>query len=139
MPRGKSTAAPKEKKQTEAMEGQEGKEELPLHYDVRINSLRPDASIKATASVNINNAFAVKGLKVVEGSNGLFVAMPSYRVGNEYKDIAFPITAQSRRQLQDAVLDAYQNTLVQGQASMERHNGQMQQAPEGQDMQMAGM
>ena len=68
----------------------------PLDFDVRIHSIKPNESIKGTASVNINGAFAIRGVKIIEGSNGLFVSMPSYKVGNEYKDICFPITQECR-------------------------------------------
>ena len=59
----------------------------PLDFDVRIQSIKPNESIKGTASVNINGAFAIRGVKIIEGSNGLFVSMPSYKVGNEYVEI----------------------------------------------------
>ena len=50
-----------------------------MKIDVRINSLTPgDGSVKATASANLDDCFAVKNIRVVEGKNGLFVSMPSY-------------------------------------------------------------
>lgn len=54
----------------------------PTHYSVKIHSLRPEGSCRATASVNINGCFAVRGIKVMDSSKGLFVSMPSYRAGN---------------------------------------------------------
>lgn len=112
---------------------------LPLQFDVRIHSIQPGESIKGTASVNINGAFAVRGVKIVEGSNGLFVSMPSYKAGNEYKDICFPITPECRKQLNDAVLGAYEQAVVQGQNTVAKHHGMQQAAPEGQAVEMAGM
>lgn len=94
-------------------------------------------SIKGTASVNINGAFAIRGVKIIEGSNGLFVSMPSYKVGNEYKDICFPITQECRKQLHEAVIGAYEQAISQGQDTVAKHHGM--QAPEGQPMEMAGM
>ena len=105
---------------------------------VQTKPLDFDVSIKGTASVNINGAFAIRGVKIIEGSNGLFVSMPSYKVGNEYKDICFPITPECRKQLSDAVLGAYEQALTQSQNSMAKHH-EMQQAPEGQAMDMTGM
>ena len=93
----------------------------PLDFDVRIHSIKPNESIKGTASVNINGAFAI-----------------SYKVGNEYKDICFPITPECRKQLNDAVLGAYEQALTQSQNSMAKHH-EMQRAPEGQAMDMTGM
>ena len=110
----------------------------PTHYDVKIHTLRPEGTCKATASVNINGCFAVRGVKVMESSKGLFVSMPSYKVGNEYKDICFPITPECRKQLNDAVLGAYEQALTQSQNSMAKHH-EMQRAPEGQAMDMTGM
>ena len=111
---------------------------LPMQYDVRIHSLRLDGNCRAHASVNINGCFAVRGVKVMESSRGLFVSMPSYKVGNDYKDICFPITPECRKQLNDAVLGAYEQALTQSQNSVAKHH-EMQQAPEGQAMDMTGM
>ena len=112
---------------------------LPMQYDVRVHSLRLDGNCRAHASVNINGSFAVRGVKVIESSKGLFVSMPSYRAGNgEYKDICFPITQECRKRLNDAVIGAYEQALTQSQSSMAKHH-EMQQAPEGQAMDMTGM
>jgi len=90
----------------------------PLHMkvDVKIGSIRPNGSIRAIASVNLNGCFAVRNVKVMDSSKGLFVAMPSYKAGNgEYKDICFPVTAAFRQQLYDAVINAYYQTLSMNQ------------------------
>lgn len=115
-----------------------GKQTQPLDLEVRIQSIKPNESIKGTVSVNINGAFAIRGIKIIEGSNGLFVSMPSYKVGNDYKDICFPITPECRQQLNDAVIGAYEQALMQSQNSMAKHH-EMRQAPEGQAMDTTGM
>lgn len=90
----------------------------PMQYDVKIHSLRPEGTLKGTASVNINGQFAVRSVKVMEGAKGLFVSMPSYKAGNgEYKDICFPCTKEARLQFDAAVLGAYQQALTQGQSA----------------------
>jgi len=87
-----------------------------LHYDVKIQSIRPEGTLRATATVNINDAFAIRGIKLMEGSKGLFVSMPSYKAGNgEYKDICFPCTAEARKEFDQAVLSAYEQALTQSQ------------------------
>ncbi len=98
---------------------------LPMKVDVKIGSIRPEGAIRATASVNLNDCFAIRNVKVMEGSNGLFAAMPSYKAGNgEYKDICFPVTREFRQQLNDAVISAYQQTLTQSQhKGMNQHTG----------------
>jgi len=127
----------KQKAQGE-MQSQQAKQTQPLDLEVRIQSIKPNESIKGTVSVNINGAFAIKGIKIIEGSNGLFVSMPSYKVGNDYKDICFPITPECRQQLNDAVIGAYEQALMQSQNSMAKHH-EMRQAPEGQAMDTTGM
>lgn len=112
---------------------------LPMRVDVKINSIRPEGSIKAFASVNLNGCFAVHGIKVLESSKGLFVSMPGYKGGNgEFKDHCFPVTKEFREQLYGAVLDAYQQALVQTHSQAQ--SGQAPEAPEQTSgMQMAVM
>lgn len=87
----------------------------PTHYDVKIHTLRPEGTCKATASVNINGCFAVRGVKLMEGSNGLFVSMPGQiNSKGEIKDICFPYTREARAELESAVVTAYQQALTQG-------------------------
>ena len=88
---------------------------LPMQYDVRIHSIQFDGPCRATASLNINGCFAVRGVKVMESSKGLFVSMPSYKAGNgEYKDICFPCTKEARMEFDNAVISAYRQALSQG-------------------------
>lgn len=97
------------------------KEDTGLHYDVKIQSIRPEGTLRATATVNINNAFAIRGVKLMEGSKGLFVSMPSYKAGNgEYKDICFPCTAEARKEFDSAVIGAYEQALTQGQNQVQK-------------------
>ncbi|MBD5182490.1 MAG: SpoVG family protein [Bacteroidales bacterium] len=86
-----------------------------MKIDVRINSLTPDkGSIKAIASANFGDCLAVKGIKVMEGKNGLFVSMPSQKgKDGNYHDVCFPITPEFRNQLNNAVVQAYQQTISQ--------------------------
>lgn len=89
---------------------------IPIKVDARIGSIRPEGNVRAYASVNLNDCFAIRNVKVVESSKGLFVAMPSYKAGNgEYKDICFPVTKEFREQLNNAVIDAYKQALTQSQ------------------------
>ena len=79
--------------------------------DIRITSMYPPGAtggIRAYASATIDGCFGVRGIKVVEGGkDGLFVAMPSRKTQDGYKDICFPVTAEFRSQLYSAVLDTY--------------------------------
>ena len=91
---------------------------LPMQYDVRIHSIQFDGPCRATASLNINGCFAVRGVKLMEGSNGLFVSMPGQiNSKGEIKDICFPYTREARAELESAVVTAYQQALTQGSFS----------------------
>ena len=69
-----------------------------MQYDVRIHSIQFDGPCRATASLNINGCFAVRGVKLMEGSNGLFVSMPGQiNSKGEIRDICFPYTGGTRR------------------------------------------
>lgn len=95
---------------------------LPTQYDVRITSLNPQGNILAHASVTINGCFAIRGIRIAEGSNGPFVSMPSYKNSKgEYRDICFPCTADARAELYTTILDKYQQAMDQ---TLSRAQGQ---------------
>ena len=79
--------------------------------DIKISSMYPpgqQGGIRAYASATIDGCFAVRGIKVVEGGrDGLFVSMPSRKTTEGYKEVCFPVTAEFREQLHNAVMDAY--------------------------------
>jgi Uncharacterized protein, involved in the regulation of septum location len=72
--------------------------------EVKISKLENGGKAKAFASVTFDGAFVITGLRVMEGANGLFVAMPSQKREDKYVDTAFPVTKEFRTELQDAVL-----------------------------------
>ena len=75
--------------------------------EVRI-SLRDDAKLKAFASITLDNCFVVRGLKIIEGKTGTFIAMPSRkRKDGEYQDIAHPINNDARAVMERVILKAY--------------------------------
>lgn len=113
---------------------------LPMKIDVKIGSIRPDGNVRAYASVNLNDCFAIRNVKIVDSTKGLFIAMPSYKAGNgEYKDICFPVTKEFREQLNQAVVDAYQQALTQSQAQGRQLMEQAAQPEQQPGMQMAGL
>lgn len=80
--------------------------------DVRIRKINQEGRMKAIVSVTFDNAFVVHDVKIVEGTNGLFVAMPSRKTPEgEFRDIAHPISANAREIIQSAVLKAYQEAI----------------------------
>jgi len=75
---------------------------------VEIRPMRNEGNLKAFCSVIFDDVFIVHSVKVIEGRQGLFVAMPSREVGNgEFRDIAHPINNDFRLKLEKMVLDKY--------------------------------
>ena len=78
--------------------------------DVKVRKVDGVSRLKAIVEITFDDAFVVHELRVIEGKNGLFVAMPSRQVGeNVYKDVAHPINAETRKMIEDAVLSAFEN------------------------------
>lgn len=79
--------------------------------EIRI-TLRNEEKLKAFANVTFNNAFVVRGLKVIKGKKGFFISMPSRkRKDGTHHDIAHPINNDTRKRIEDAVLEAYEKEL----------------------------
>lgn len=79
--------------------------------DVRIRKIDGQTRLRAVASITIDDAFAVHELRIIEGKEGLFVAMPS-RESNDgtFRDLAHPINAETRAMVEKIVLDKYNET-----------------------------
>lgn len=78
--------------------------------DVRVRIVKKDDSkLKAVASVTFDDCFVVHDIKVIEGNEGYFIAMPSRKTNDgEYKDIAHPIKTEMREELIKTILDAFE-------------------------------
>jgi len=78
--------------------------------DIRIRKVVGDGKLKAYVTLTFDNSFVVHNVKIIQGTNGIFIAMPSRRTKNgEYKDIVHPITTAFRTQLQERILSEYEN------------------------------
>lgn len=76
--------------------------------DVRLRRVETNGRMMAIASVTFNEEFVVHDIRVIDGNEGLFVAMPSKRTPDgEFRDVAHPINSSARMKIQDAVLAAY--------------------------------
>lgn len=76
--------------------------------DIRIRKINSDGKMKAVASITFDDQFVVHDIKVIEGQNGLFIAMPSRKTPNgEYRDIAHPINSETRNRIQTLILEQY--------------------------------
>lgn len=82
--------------------------------DVRVRIVqKEDIKLKAVASITIDDCFVIHDIKVIEGNEGYFVAMPSRKTNDgEYKDIAHPINTETRQAVIDAVINAFKDELA---------------------------
>jgi stage V sporulation protein G len=70
---------------------------------------KEDSKLKAVASITIDNCFVVHDIKVIEGAEGYFIAMPSRKTNDgEYKDIAHPINTETREFIKTEILKAFE-------------------------------
>lgn len=78
--------------------------------DVRVRMVKKeDSKLKAVASVTFDDCFVVHDIKVIEGNEGCFIAMPSRKTADgEYKDVAHPIKTETREEIIKAVLSAFE-------------------------------
>ncbi|MDI9260804.1 septation regulator SpoVG [Alicyclobacillus sendaiensis] len=76
--------------------------------DVRLRRVASEGRMRAIASITIDSEFVVHDIRVIDGNNGMFVAMPSKKTPDgEFRDIAHPISSATRQKIQEAVLAAY--------------------------------
>ena len=78
---------------------------------VNVRKIEKEGSrMKGIASVLLDDSFAVHDIRIIEGDNGLFIAMPSRKTSTGgYRDIAHPINPEVRSMFEDAILEAYEN------------------------------
>ena len=80
--------------------------------DVRIRKIATEGKMKAIVSVTFDNEFVVHDIKVIEGQNGLFIAMPSRKTPDgEFKDIAHTINTDTSEKIQNSILKAYEEAM----------------------------
>ena len=85
--------------------------------DVKV-FIRESNQLKAFVNIVIDDAFIIRNIKVIEGQNGLFVAMPSRRVSTgEYRDIAHPINTETRNEIEKIIIDKYKEVLQEALSS----------------------
>ena len=77
--------------------------------DVRIRFVKKeDSKLKAVASITIDDCFVVHDIKIIDGNDGPFIAMPSRKTNDgEFKDIAHPLNTETREELKNVILAAY--------------------------------
>lgn len=80
--------------------------------DVRIRKLSGEGKMKAVVSITFDNEFVVHDIKIIEGQSGLFIAMPSRKMGEgDFRDIAHPLVSETRNKIRDAIFAEYDKVL----------------------------
>ena len=80
--------------------------------EIRVRLMKKEAKLKAIATITIDNCFVVHDIKVIEGENGYFIAMPSKKnPSGEYKDIVHPLNSETRENLSKLIIDEFKRTL----------------------------
>ena len=76
--------------------------------ELRIRKVMGEEKLRAYVTITFDNCFVVHNVKIIEGKDGLFVAMPSKKTANgEYKDVAHPISPEFRAEIQRRILDEF--------------------------------
>ena len=77
--------------------------------DVRIRKLNADGKMKAIVSLTFDDEFVVHDIKIIEGQNGLFIAMPSRKMDEEdFRDIAHPLNSETKNRIKDTIFAEYE-------------------------------
>ena len=88
--------------------------------DIRIRKMASEGKMKAVVSVTFDGALVIHDIKVIEGQDRLFIAMPSRKMADgTFKDIAHPIKAEVREELQNAILKKYEESLLEESSIIE--------------------
>ena len=85
--------------------------------DIRVRTVQGDEKLKGVASITIDDCFVVHDVKILEGTDDFFIAMPSKKTPDgEYKDIVHPLNTETREMLKKAVLDEFEKVRAQAAA-----------------------
>jgi len=87
--------------------------------EIRV-TLRDEEKLRGFANVTFDNAFVIRGMKIIQGTTGYFVSMPSRkRPDGTHQDIAHPVNRDMRTMIEKAVLEAYEQELRQQSSASE--------------------
>ncbi len=99
--------------------------------DIRIRRTYQDMRLKALVSITVDHDLAVHDIKVIEGPERLFVAMPSRKDDNgTFRDIVHPITPEARQSIETKILTAYQEHMDKMKATNESHDDDAADEPQ---------
>ena len=87
--------------------------------DVRIRKVAEEGKMKAIVSITFDNEFVVHDIKIIDGQNGPFIAMPSRKMSEgDFRDIAHPILSETRNKIKDAIFAEYEKLLAEEDKSV---------------------
>ena len=82
--------------------------------DVRIRKVSDEGKMKAVVYITFDDEFVVHDIKIIDGQNGLFIAMPSRKMGEgDFRDIAHPLVSETRNKIRDAIFEEYEKVLAE--------------------------
>ena len=111
------------KNNTEPMQP-ETQEAAGLKLDVTVRPIAPMGNLLAFANVTIGDCFKIDGFRICSGENGLYVNMPSTQdKQGKWRDVCWPVTADFRKQLNDALIEGYGQAIENLQATLEATKG----------------
>jgi stage V sporulation protein G len=88
--------------------------------DIRVRKVAGEGKLKAYVTVTFDDCLVVHNVKIIEGKNGVFIAMPSRKTrAGEYKDVAHPIHPEFRTELQNKILEKYDSGKVEDDPSVD--------------------
>lgn len=108
---------------TEPMQS-ENQETAGLKLDVNVRPIVPMGNLLAFANVTVGDCFKIDGFRICSGENGLYVNMPSTQdKQGKWRDVCWPVTADFRKQLNDALIEGYGQAIENLQATLEATKG----------------
>ena len=95
-----------------------------LKLDVNVRPIAPMGNLLAFANVTVGDCFKIDGFRICSGENGLYVNMPATQdKQGKWRDVCWPVTADFRRQLNDALIEGYGQAIENLQATLEATRG----------------
>jgi stage V sporulation protein G len=87
--------------------------------DVRIRKIADEGKMKAIVSITFDDEFVVHDIKIIDGQNGPFIAMPSRRMGEgDFRDIAHPLKSETREVIKNAIFAEYEKALAERETEL---------------------
>lgn len=85
--------------------------------EVKVYPAKENGRLKSYATIVLDNSFIVRDLKVIEGTRGLFVSMPSRRKKDgTFRDVVHPLNSETRKKIEEAIVKEYERALASGES-----------------------